>query len=119
MRFLRPFECFPGMFQGLLGDLVSRQVILFSVVRCRSAMRMCRQFMKFRSSLVGIVWHRGPLFAVIFNFRTDLFFKLSNFGHFSVFAESSLGALSHRHFIPFPGDEGPTGRPAKRQYRCT
>jgi len=48
------------MFQGLLGELVSRQVILFSVVRCRSAMRVCRQFMKFCSPLVGIVWHRGP-----------------------------------------------------------
>jgi hypothetical protein len=107
------------MFQGLLGELVSRQVILFSVMRCRSAMRMRRQFMKFRGSLVGIVWHRGPLFAVIFIFE-PISFSSCPISDTSVFLRSLLSAaLFHRHFIPFSGEEGPTGRLAKRQYRCT
>jgi hypothetical protein len=54
------------MFQRLLGKLVCRQVIFLPVVHRRSAMCVGRQFMKFRSSLVGIVWHSGPLFAVTF-----------------------------------------------------
>jgi hypothetical protein len=119
MRFLRPFECFLGMFQGLFGMLVSRQVILFPVMHRRGTMRVCRQLMKFRSSLVGIVWHSGPPLRCYLYFRTIPFFKLSNSEHFCTFAEFSLGAPFHGRFIPFPGDEGPTGRSAKRQYRCT
>jgi hypothetical protein len=107
------------MFHGLLGELVSRQVILFPVVRCRSAMRVCCQFMKFRSSLVGIVWHSGPLFAVNFIFE-PISFSSCPIPDTSVFLQNLLSAaLFHRHFIPFPGDKGPTGRSGKRQYRCT
>jgi hypothetical protein len=59
MRFLRPLQSLASMFQCLLGMLVPRQVIFFPVVHRRSAVRLRRQFMKFRSSLMRIVWHGG------------------------------------------------------------
>jgi hypothetical protein len=123
MRFLRPFECFPGMFQGLLGELVSRQVILFSVVRCRSAMRVCRQFMKFRSSPVGIVWHRGPLFTIIFIFEPISFSSCPIPDTSVFFAESSLdGPIpSPFHSLPWRGraDRPPSQTPIPLYLNCS
>lgn len=92
MRFLRPFECFPGMFQGLLGELVSRQVILFPVVRCRSAMRVCRQFMKFRSSLVEIVWHLWPPSSLLSLFSNQSLFQAVQFRTLLCFLRNLLSA---------------------------
>jgi hypothetical protein len=59
MRFLRPLQSLASMFQRLLGMLVPRQVIFFPVVHRRSAVRVRRQFMKFRSSLMRVVRHDG------------------------------------------------------------
>jgi len=53
MSFLRPLESFIGMFQCLLGVLVSGQVIFFPVVRGGGAMRVCGVFVEFGSSLFG------------------------------------------------------------------
>jgi hypothetical protein len=45
------------MFQGLFGMLVSSLVIFFPVVRGRSSVRVCGEFMEFGSSLVRVIWH--------------------------------------------------------------
>jgi hypothetical protein len=57
MSFLRPLESFIGMFQCLLGVLVSGQVIFFPVVRGGGAVRVCGVFVEFGSSLVRVIWH--------------------------------------------------------------
>jgi hypothetical protein len=57
MRFLRPLESFIGIFQCLLGMLVSGLVIFFSVVRGGSTMRVCGEFVEIGSSLVRVIWH--------------------------------------------------------------
>ena len=57
MGFLRPLKGFIGMFQGLLGMLVSGLVILFTVVCGGSTVRVCGEFMEFGSSLVRVIWH--------------------------------------------------------------
>jgi hypothetical protein len=107
------------MFQGLFGVLVSRQMILFSVMHRRGTMRVRRQLMKFRSSLVGIVWHSGLRLVLMSIFEPFPYSRCSIPYTRRDFVKSCFDAPFHRHFIPFPGNEGPTGRPAKRQYRCT
>jgi hypothetical protein len=57
MSFLRPLESFIGMFQGLLGMLVSSLVIFFPVVCGGNAVRVCGELVEFGSSLVRVVWH--------------------------------------------------------------
>ena len=56
MRFLRLSKGFSGMFHGEFRLFVPRFVILFTVVNGRGAMRMRRQFVKFRRALMGISW---------------------------------------------------------------
>jgi hypothetical protein len=57
MGFLRPLKGFIGMFQRLLGMLVSGLVIFFTVVCSGSTVRVCGEFVEFGSSLVRVVWH--------------------------------------------------------------
>ncbi|GAC1616111.1 MAG: hypothetical protein PVS2B2_13430 [Candidatus Acidiferrum sp.] len=57
MSFLGPLEGFIGMFQGLLGMLVSGLMIFFSVVHGSGTMRVRGEFVKFCGSLVRIIWH--------------------------------------------------------------
>jgi hypothetical protein len=57
MSFLRRLESFIGMFQSLLGMLVSGLVILFPVVRGGSTVRVCSEFVKFCSSYVRVIGH--------------------------------------------------------------
>ena len=57
MRFLRPLECFIGIFHGLLGMLVPGLVIFFPMVRGGSTVRVCGEFMELSSSLVRLIWH--------------------------------------------------------------
>jgi len=57
MSFLRPLESFIGMFQRLLGMLVSGLVIFFAVVRGGSTVRVCGELVEFGSSLVRVIWH--------------------------------------------------------------
>jgi hypothetical protein len=57
MSFLRPLGSFIGVFQGLLGKLVSGQVILFTMVRSGGTVCVCGEFVELRSSLVRVVWH--------------------------------------------------------------
>jgi hypothetical protein len=52
MSFLRPFESSVGMFHCLLGVLVSGLVVFFSMVHSGGAVRVCREFVKFGSSLM-------------------------------------------------------------------
>jgi hypothetical protein len=54
-------ESFVGMFQGLFGKLVSRLVILFSVVRGGSTVGVGGKFMEFSSSLMRVIWHGVPI----------------------------------------------------------
>jgi hypothetical protein len=61
MGFLRPLKGFIGMFQRLLGMLVSGLVILFTVVCGGSTVRVCGEFVEFGRSLVRVVWHSLPL----------------------------------------------------------
>ena len=63
MRFLRLPEGFSGMFHGELRLFVPCLVILFAVVNGRGTMRLRRQFVKFRRTLMGILWHISP-FAI-------------------------------------------------------
>jgi hypothetical protein len=57
MSILRPLKGLISVLQRLLGVLVSGLVVLFSVVHCGSTVRVCREFMKLCSSLVGFSWH--------------------------------------------------------------
>jgi len=57
MSFLRPLGSFIGVLQGLLGELVSGQVILFTMVRGGGTVCVCGEFVEFGSSLVRVVWH--------------------------------------------------------------
>lgn len=57
MSNLRGLQSFVGMLQGLLGKLMSGQMIFFAMVRGGSAVRMGREFVELRSSLVRIVRH--------------------------------------------------------------
>jgi len=57
MRFLRPMVGLIGMFQRLFRMLVSGLVVFFPMVRCRSTVRMCGEFVEFSSSLVRLIWH--------------------------------------------------------------
>jgi hypothetical protein len=57
MGFLRPLKGFIGMFQRLLGMLVSGLVILFTVVCGGSTVRVCGEFVELGSSLVRLIWH--------------------------------------------------------------
>jgi hypothetical protein len=57
MSFLRPLEGLISMLQRLLGMLVSGLVVFFSMVYSGSTMRVCSEFVKLGSSLMGFVWH--------------------------------------------------------------
>jgi hypothetical protein len=57
MSFLRPLESFSGMFQCLLGMLVSGLVIFFPVMCCGGTMRMGGEFVELGSPLVRVLWH--------------------------------------------------------------
>jgi hypothetical protein len=57
MSILRPLEGFIGMFQRLLGVLVSGLVIFFPVVRGGSTVRVCGEFVEFGSFFVRFTWH--------------------------------------------------------------
>jgi len=61
MSLLRPLESFIGMFQGLLGMLVSGLVIFFTVVCGGSTVRVCGEFVEFGGSLVRVIWHSVSL----------------------------------------------------------
>ena len=75
MSFLRRLESFIGMFQCLLGVLVSGQVIFFPVVRGGGAVRVCGVFVEFGSSLVRFIWHCFPILGG----RSDLTYSHSVF----------------------------------------
>jgi len=78
MCFLRPLGSFIGVFQGLLGKLVSGQMILFTMVRGGGTVCVCGEFVEFGSSLVGVVWHGGSLSSI--HLRIIPFSKLSHKG---------------------------------------
>ncbi len=74
MSFLRPLEGSIGMFQCLFG------MLFFPVVRGRSTVRVCGEFVVLGSSSVRVIWHCvshpwGPLhlgaipFSRLFNIR--------------------------------------------------
>jgi hypothetical protein len=80
MGFLRPLKGFIGMFQRLLGMLVSGLVILFTVACGGSTVRVCGEFVEFRRSLVRVVWHNLSL-GVQLHLRIIPFSTLSHKGH--------------------------------------
>ena len=55
MRFLRPLECFIGIFHGLPGVLVSGLMIFLPMVRRGGAVRVRGEFVKLGSSLVRVI----------------------------------------------------------------
>ena len=57
MGFLRPLESFIGMFQCLCGMFVSSLVIFFPVVRRRSTVRVCGEFVVLGRSSVRLIGH--------------------------------------------------------------
>jgi hypothetical protein len=63
--FLRPLESLIGVFQGLVGILVSGLVIFFPMVRGGGTVRVRGQFVEFSNSLVRIVWHSVLILAAI------------------------------------------------------
>ena len=66
------------MLQGLLGELVPGQVILFTMVCGVGTVCVCGEFVEFGSSLVGVVWH--VVFLSPTHFRIIPFSKLSHKG---------------------------------------
>jgi hypothetical protein len=80
MSFLRPLKSFIGMFQRLLGMLVSGLVILFTVVCGGGTVRVCGEFVEFGRSLVRLIWH-GVSLGVQLHLRIIPFSTLSHKGH--------------------------------------
>ena len=81
MRFLRPLECFIGIFHGLLGMLVPGLVIFFSMVRGRSTVRVCGEFVELRSSLVRVIRHSAAYPRRSLHLKIIRFPKLFNTVH--------------------------------------
>jgi len=81
MRFLRPLECFIGIFHGLLGMLVPSPVIFFPMVRGGSTVRVCGEFVELRSSLVRVIWHSATHPLRPLHLRIIPFSKLFNTVH--------------------------------------
>jgi hypothetical protein len=81
MSFSRPLESLIGMFQRLLGMLVSGLVIFFSVVRRGSTVRVCGEFMEFGSSLVRVIWHSASPPRFPLHLRTIPLSILFNYEH--------------------------------------
>ena len=61
MSFLRTLESLVGMFQCLLGMLVSGLVVFFPVMRGGSAVRVRGLFVKFGCSYMRITRHSAPI----------------------------------------------------------
>jgi len=78
MCFLRPLGSFIGVFQSLLGKLVSGQMILFTMVRGGGTVCVSGEFVEFGSSLVGVAWHAVSLSPI--HLRIIPFSKLSHKG---------------------------------------
>jgi len=57
MSLFRTVESSIGMFQCLLGVLVSGLVVFFPVVYGGSTVRVCGKFVELGSSLVRVTWH--------------------------------------------------------------
>ena len=57
MSILRELVSGIGMFQGLLGMLLSGLVVSFAMLRGRGAVRVCGLFMELCGSLVRVTWH--------------------------------------------------------------
>jgi hypothetical protein len=79
VSFLRRLESPIGMFKRLFGVLVSSLVIFFPVVCGGGTVRMGREFVKFGSSLVRVIWHRISILGA--HLRIMSKFRLSNCGH--------------------------------------
>jgi hypothetical protein len=94
MSFLRPLGSLIGVFQGLLGELVSGQVILFTMVRGGGTVRVCGEFVEFGRSLVGVAWHAVSLSSTYL--RIISFSKLSHKGQDVLIA---LNQADERSFI--------------------
>jgi hypothetical protein len=63
VRELRRLVSFERKLHGLLGVLMSGQVIFFSMMHCGGAMSVRGLFVKFGGALMRIVWHDDPFFA--------------------------------------------------------
>ena len=61
--------------------LVSGLVIFFPVVRGGSTVRVCGEFVEFRSSLVRVIWHSYPHAHCPLYLGTIRFSKLFNWEH--------------------------------------
>jgi hypothetical protein len=81
MRILRPLESLLRMLQCLLGMLMSGLVIFLAVVRRSDSVCVRGEFVEFRSSLMGIIWHGFSCPQCPAHLRTIPFFKLSNYEH--------------------------------------
>lgn len=81
MSFLRPLQSFVGMFQGLLGMLVSGLMIFFPVVYRGSSVRVRSEFVKFGSSLMRVVWHSVSQLCYPLHPKTIAFFAVFNIEH--------------------------------------
>ena len=64
MSFLRPLESFSGMFQCLLGMLVSGLMIFFSVMHGGGTVRVGGEFVELGGPLVRVLWHGVSLSSV-------------------------------------------------------
>ena len=81
MSFLRRLQSFIGMFQGLFGMLMSSQVIFFPVMHGGSTVRVGREFMEFRRSLMRIIRHSDFRPCMPRHSKTIPFSKLSKKEH--------------------------------------
>jgi hypothetical protein len=81
MSLLRPLESFVGMFQRLLGMLVSGLVIFFPVVHGGSTVRVCGEFVEFSSFLVRVSCHSVSHPRRSLHLRIVAFSKLFTNGH--------------------------------------
>jgi len=57
---LRRLESLCGVFHRLFGEFVPGQVIFFAVMRGSRTVRVCREFVKLRGSLMETLWHGLP-----------------------------------------------------------
>jgi hypothetical protein len=81
MSFLRGLQGFVGMFQGLLGMFMSGQMIFFPVVHSSGTVRVGREFMELRRSLMRVIGHSDFRPCMPRHAKTIPFLKLSKKGH--------------------------------------
>jgi hypothetical protein len=102
MRFLRLLERAPRVIERLLGHLVRRQVILFTVVRGRYPVSVSRHLVHFSRYSMRIAWHISP--STSLHFQQFNVCAISGYnhqtGHRRAVTMEEQSYKKHAQFVP-------------------